>query len=127
MKPLSYALLVSFLAASTGCSVIIPKETRYLQSAQGQATQEQVRQNLGTPRVAKTSQAGESIWIYEVREVEPGSQNTWASAGSWCDEYALTFDKGGILREWTHKSFFHAGENMPASCNSVLGVQKPAL
>ncbi len=127
MKPLSCALIVSLLVVVSACSLIIPKETRYLQSAQGQATQEQVQQNLGTPRATKISQTGETIWVYEVREVEPGSQNTWASAGSWCDEYALTFDKDGVLREWTHKSFFHAGENMPASCNSVLGVQKPAL
>ena len=127
MKPLSYALLVSLLVVVSGCSLVIPKETRYLQSAQGQATQEQVRQNLGAPRATNTSQAGETIWIYEVREVEPGSQNTWASAGSWCDEYALTFDTRGVLREWTHRSFFHGGENMPASCNSILGVQKPAL
>jgi len=127
MKPLSCVLLVSLLVVVSGCSLIVPRETQYLRSAQGQATQEQVRQNLGAPRVSKTSQAGETIWIYEVREVEPGSQNTWASAGSWCDEYALTFDTRGVLREWTHKSFFHAGENMPVSCNSVLGVQKPAL
>ncbi len=127
MKLLSCALLVSFLAGVSGCSLVIPKETRYLEGAQGQATQEQVRQNLGAPRITKTSQAGEAIWIYEVREIEPGSQNTWASAGSWCDEYALTFDQRGVLRAWTHKSFFHGGENMPASCNSVLGVQKPAL
>jgi hypothetical protein len=110
-----------------GCALFIPKETRYLRSAQGQATQEQVKQHLGAPRTAKVSPAGETVWVYEVREVEPGAQNSWAAAGSWCDEYALTFDKSGVLREWTHKSFFHGGENMPASCNNTLGVQKPAL
>jgi outer membrane protein assembly factor BamE (lipoprotein component of BamABCDE complex) len=127
MKPLSCALFVSLLAFVSGCSLVTPKETRYLQSAQGQATQEEVRQNLGAPRITKTSQAGEAIWIYEVREVEPGAQNSWAAAGSWCDEYALTFDRNGVLREWTHNSYFHGGENMPASCNSNLGVEKPAL
>lgn len=127
MKPLSCALLVALLVFASGCSLVIPKETQYLQLAQGQATQEQVRQNLGAPRVTKTSQTGEAVWVYEVREVEPGAQNTWASAGSWCDEYALTFDQRGILQAWTHRSFFHAGENMPASCDSALGVEKPAL
>jgi hypothetical protein len=127
MRPLSCLFLVGLLVVASGCSVIIPRETKYLQSAQGQATQEQVRQNLGAPQAMKTSQAGEAIWIYEVREVEAGAQNTWATGGSWCDEYALIFDKNGVLREWTHKSFFHGGENMPFSCNGAIGVEKPAL
>ena len=70
---------------------------------------------------------GESEWLYEVREIEPGAQSTWASAGSWCDEYYLTFDKGGVLRQWSHKSYFHGGELMPRFCNNNIGVQKPAL
>lgn len=125
MKSMRRIVLVSLITMLAGCSLIIPKETQYLRMAQGQATQEQVRQNLGAPRATKTSQAGETVWVYEVREVEPGGQNTWVAAGSWCDEYVLTFDKSGVLREWTHKSFFHGGENMPASC--TLGVEKPAL
>lgn len=111
----------------TGCSLFVPKETRYLQSAQNQATQEEVQRQLGAPKLMTTTPAGESRWVYEVREIEPGAQNTWATAGSWCDEYTLTFDKTGVLRQWTHKSYFHGGELMPISCNSTLGVQKPAL
>jgi len=110
-----------------GCSLFVPKETRYLQSAQDQATQEEVQQQLGAPKQMTTTPAGESLWLYEVREIEPGAQNSWATAGSWCDEYRLTFDQGGVLRQWTHKSYFHGGELMPVSCNSTLGVQKPAL
>lgn len=111
----------------SGCSLFVPKETRYLQSAQNQATQEEVQQQLGAPKLMTTTPAGESRWVYEVREIEPGAQNSWATAGSWCDEYTLTFDKTGVLRQWTHKSYFHGGELMPISCNSTLGVQKPAL
>lgn len=120
-------VLVAVLGFVAGCTLFVPKETRYLQSAQGQATQEQVREYLGAPRSITVSQDGETIWVYEVRELEPGAQNTWAAAGSWCDEYALTFDENGVLRAWTHKSFFHGGENMPAACNTTLGVQKRAL
>jgi hypothetical protein len=32
-----------------------------------------------------------------------------------------------VLREWTHKSYVHGGELMPVSCNSTVGVEKPAL
>lgn len=107
-----------------GCILIEAKETRYLQSAQDRATQEEVQQQLGVPKLMTTSPAGEDVWVYEVREIEPGSQNTWASAGSWCDEYRLTFDTSGILRQWSHKSYFHGGELMPVSCNSTRGVLK---
>lgn len=120
-------VLVAAVGLVTGCALLVPQETRYLQSAQGQATQEQIRQHLGPPRSTSLSPEGEAVWVYEVREVEPGAQNTWAAAGSWCDEYVLTFDKNGVLRTWTHRSFFHGGENMPASCNATRGVQKPAL
>jgi hypothetical protein len=127
MKSMRRVFLVSLIAMLVGCSLIIPKETQYLRAAQGQATQAQVKQHLGVPKTTKVSQAGETIWVYEVRELEPGGQNTWVAAGSWCDEYALTFDENGVLQAWTHKSFFHGGENMPASCNTTIGVQKPAL
>ena len=118
---------IGLLLALSGCALFVPKETRYLQSAQDLATQEEVKLQLGAPKLMTTTPAGESRWVYEVREIEPGAQNSWATAGSWCDEYTLTFDKTGVLRQWTHKSYFHGGELMPVSCNSTLGVQKPAL
>ena len=126
MKILPYALFATLLVMA-GCALFTPKESRYLQSAQDRATQEEVRQNLGSPRQVSTTPTGEAKWVYEVREVEPGAQNSWASAGSWCDEYVLTFDSQNILRQWTHRSFFHGGENMPAFCNNRTGVEKPAL
>jgi hypothetical protein len=92
-----------------------------------QATQEQVRQQLGTPRLMGSTRKGESVWVYEVRDIEPMSQSSWSTLGSWCDEYTLRFDNEGILRDWTHQSFVHGGELMPLSCNSTLGVEKPAL
>jgi hypothetical protein len=118
---------MGLLLALSGCALIVAKESQYLQSAQDRATQAEVKLQLGAPKLATTTPTGESLWLYEVREIEPGSQNTWASAGSWCDEYRLTFDSQGVLRRWTHKSYFHGGELMPASCNSTMGVEKPAL
>lgn len=110
-----------------GCTVMTVKETAYLKGAAGNATQDEVRQHLGAPRQVMDALDGTSIWVYEIRELEPGAQNSWASTGSWCDEYKLTFDKGGVLRQWTHNSYLHGGETQPVSCNSTLGVQKPAL
>ncbi|WP_447973993.1 hypothetical protein [Nitrospira sp. Kam-Ns4a] len=104
------------VAAAVGCMLLIAEETLYLQSAEGRATQEEVRQRLGVPRLVATTKAGESVWVYEVYAIEPGGQNTWMTTGSWCDEYVLTFDGRGILRAWTHKSEKHGGERMPTYC-----------
>ena len=117
---------IGLLLALSGCTLLEAKESRYLQSAQDRATQEEVKLYLGAPKQMTATPAGEAVWVYEVREIEPGSQNTWATAGSWCDEYKLTFDTSGVLRQWTHMSYFHGGELMPLSCNSTLGVLRKA-
>jgi hypothetical protein len=59
-------LLGSLLILGTGCSVFIPKETTYLHSARGKATQEDVRQNLGPPLLTATSKQGNPVWVYNV-------------------------------------------------------------
>ena len=120
-------LFVSLMINQVSCSLFVPKESSYLRQATHQATQAQVRQKLGEPRVVRTSAAGDPVWVYEIRDVEPMSQSSWSTLGSWCDEYTLLFDKAGVLRDWTHQSYVHGGELMPASCNSTIGVQKPAL
>jgi hypothetical protein len=124
MKMLWHAALVGLALLGTGCTLFVPKETLYLESAQDRATEVEVRQHLGLPKLVATAQAGESVWVYEVRQLEPGSQQSWAAFGSWCDEYVLTFDKQGILRRWTHKSQKHGGETMPTYC--VTDGFKPA-
>jgi outer membrane protein assembly factor BamE (lipoprotein component of BamABCDE complex) len=103
------------------CTVFIPKETRYLESAQGRATQDEVRQELGPPQFTET-QAGTTIWVYQVRQQEPGGRTV--VTGAWCDEYVLAFDGREVLQRWTHSSYFHGGENMPTYC--VPGGFKPS-
>lgn len=120
-------IVCSLISLLIGCSVFIPKETLYLRSAVDRDTREEVRQHLGEPRSTSSTQTGDVLWLYEIRELEPGSQSSWSAAGSWCDEYRLVFDQDGVLRQWTHQSYFHGGEPMPASCNSTLGVEKRAL
>ncbi len=115
------------LVGVLGCTLFIPKETLYLKSAQGRATQEEVQQQLGTPVLTSSTAAGEPIWVYHVPEQEPGSQNTWATAGSWCDEYVLTFDTQGILRHWTNKSERHGGETVPQGPCVSDGFQSAKL
>ncbi len=117
MSPLRRLVLAGGVAAaSVGCTLFIAEETLYLRSAEGRATQEEVRQRLGAPHLMASTKAGESVWVYEIYAIEPGGQNTWVAMGSWCDEYVLTFDDRGILRAWTHKSEKHGGERMPTYC-----------
>ncbi len=114
MKPQFHIPLLSGLVVIAGCALFVPQETLYLRSAQGHASQADVKQRLGAPLVTTSGQAGESVWVYQVREEEPASR--WTSTGLWCDEYVLTFDPQAVLREWTHRSYFHGGERMPTYC-----------
>ncbi|MGH7233571.1 MAG: hypothetical protein ACREJU_19755 [Nitrospiraceae bacterium] len=116
MKHLVHFAFVSVLLLPMGCALFLPDETRYLQSAQNRATQEEVRQRLGSPEFTTSTMAGTPIWVYQVYEIAPGGLDTWSTRGSWCDEYVLTFDRQGILRQWTHQSQVHGGELMPTYC-----------
>lgn len=82
MKPLVQVPLLGFMVVMMGCMLFVPKETLYLRSALDQATQEEVKQRLGPPWRTTVTPARESVWVYEVREVEAGAQNTCATAGS---------------------------------------------
>lgn len=116
--------VVSLALLGVGCTVFIPKETLYLKSAQDRATQEEVQQRLGKPKLVASNEAGDPVWVYQVYLQDPGPANKWGAAGTWCDEYVVTFDKQGILRSWTHKSEGHGGELMPTYC--VTDGFKPA-
>src|SRR5262245_41076277 len=109
-------MLLSMAVVGAACSLFVAKETRYLESAQDHASQDEVREQLGKPHYdAGVNSAGESVLVYHVYEEEPFSLR-WGTSGTWCDEYVLTFDKDGILRGWTHKSEGHGGELMPTYC-----------
>jgi hypothetical protein len=116
MNAIAKAILIGMVVLGAACAVFVAKETRYLESAQDHATQEQVRQQLGKPYQVATSKNGNPIWVYHVYYEDPGLYNPWGTAGTWCDEYVLTFDKEGILRDWTHKSEGHGGELSPTYC-----------
>jgi hypothetical protein len=108
-------LWVSLLCVLTaGCGFFTPKETRYLLSAKNHATQDEVRRELGQPVAFKVTSGGDSVWVYHIRDLQPGNYLT--APGQWCDEYALVFDHQGVLRDWVHRSYFHGGEVMPTFC-----------
>lgn len=110
------AVLAGMAVVGIACSAFIAKETLYLESAQDRATQEQVRKQLGKPYQVARSKDGNPILVYHVYTDDPGPYNAWGTAGTWCDEYVLTFDKEGILRAWTHRSEGHGGEYSPTYC-----------
>jgi hypothetical protein len=117
MNPLAgHILRLSLGVTLAGCSLFTPDETLYLRTAQDHASQQEVRQRLGTPVLSEMTGAGETVLVYHVMQQEPGAQNSWATAGSWCDEYVLTFDTQGILRHWTNRSERHGGETIPVGC-----------
>ncbi len=107
-------IALALVAGLGACALVEPKETAYLRSAEGRATQEEVRRSLGEPVMTKVSPAGEQLWVYQIREQQPGNRIT--SSGMWCDEYVLTFDDQARLQEWTHQSYYHGGELQPTYC-----------
>jgi hypothetical protein len=105
IKILIHAIVLNVILVGSGCALFLAKETRYLLSATNQATQQEVRQHLGQPFLITSTKAGETVWAYHIREFVQGSNNAWTMTGDWwCDEYVLTFDVSGILRDWTHTS-----------------------
>lgn len=91
----------------TGCALALPKEQRYLRSAQGYAMQEDIQRELGPPAHV-AARAGETVWVYRVRGEQTGSRMT--ASGVWCDEYVLVFDDRGVLRRWTYNWNFMVGK-----------------
>lgn len=121
MSLLRWLGVASLLAA--GCMLFEAKEATYLRGAQDRATQEEVKARLGPPAAIKADPAGESSWVYQIRQEQSGSRMT--APGMWCDEYVLTFDEQGILRRWTHRSQFNGGDPMPSDCVSDEAKSAP--
>jgi hypothetical protein len=109
-------IAAGLMLLTAGCAFLEGKETVYLESAQDRATQEDISRKMGQPKYKATTATGLPIWVYQIYTEEPGAQNKWGTSGTWCDEYVLTFDKQGILRNWTHKLEGHGGELSPTYC-----------
>ena len=88
-------IALAVLCMTAGCSMLIPKESRYLKTAGGQATSDEVQRQLGRPIERTLVQTGEALWRYEVLEEQPTQRGT--PTGFWCDDYRLTFDASGVV------------------------------
>lgn len=114
MKLHPYLTVILCILSTGGCAVFASNETRFLSHAQDRATQEEVQQRVGSPKLKKNTASGEPVWVYQLYDWQPGNRVT--APGTWCDEYILTFDHAGVLRRWTHKTYFHGGEAFPTYC-----------
>ena len=110
------SIAIGAILLGTGCALFLAKETVYLRSAQDRATQQDVRGHLGKPVWTGSLRAGETVWVYQIREPEMGGNDSSTIVGSWCDEYVLTFDAEGVLRRWTHRSQKHRDDRPHADC-----------
>ena len=111
---LSKSLLIPIALGIAGCSLFISNETKFLESAQDRATQQEVRAQMGEPALTAAQEGGAAVWVYRIRTEQPGSRVS--VPGTWCDEYVLTFDRAAVLRQWTRNSYYHNGELMPQYC-----------
>lgn len=113
--------LIGLAIILSGCALLEPTEVTYLRTAQDHATQEEVRQHLGPPRLANPLAAGGSVWVYQFWAHEYGDRVK--ASGTWCDEYVLTFDGQAVLRRWAHHVHRHSGELMPTWCVPGVSAQ----
>jgi hypothetical protein len=97
-----------------GCGLFNSKEARFLCGAQDRASQVEVKQEMGEPVASASGPDGQTVWVYQVRTLYAGSRIN--AAGTWCEEYVLTFDRQNVLRNWTQKKQFHGGETQPQYC-----------
>src|SRR5688572_25829397 len=114
MRLFRHLIWMGLVLAVSGCALFEGKETTFLRSAQDRATQEEVRQQLGPPQFTTSTHWGELGWGYRMRQQQPGRRIN--APGLSCDEYVLTFVGQGILRRWTHRSYFNGAEVMPTYC-----------
>lgn len=112
------AVAIGLAIISAGCELFIDKEVIFLRAAEGHATQQDVRDRLGSPLWTARQQDGETVWIYQMTQREKGGNNIIDITGFWCDEYVLIFDQRAILQHWTHKSQKHRDPPSPSDCVS---------
>jgi len=85
----------------SGCATGKTPQAAYLETAQNYATQDEVKQQLGPPRLTKPLETGGSVWVYESYGWFGGDRNT--PGQFWCDQYSLTFDPQAVLRQWNYR------------------------
>jgi predicted small lipoprotein YifL len=90
-------LVLAALTLLVGCGT--PMMMPYLESARGQATQEEVKERFGQPVKEARLENGTTLWTYRHLSYNPDPPFGVES----CVDYTLTFDAKHVLREWTAK------------------------
>jgi len=71
-----FTIVFSF-GLGLGACQLLSEEARYLLSARNQATEQNVRRNLGEPLRSMSNKNRETLWVYEFREFVQGGNNAW--------------------------------------------------
>ena len=99
----AWAIVGVLVFAMHGCETG-PWPSSYLTDAVGHATAADVRGKLGPPSLTARALDDGAVWTYHYARGWPGS------ATYECYDYALTFDKKGIFRNWIQEE---CSENFP--------------
>ena len=95
----AYQVVVTLLViGNVSCDRFI--ETAYFQHKVNEATQEKVAKRYGSPHQKEVLQSGGEAWTYYDRGSGTASYSGSATS-TFCRAYVLTFDKEGILRDWS--------------------------
>ena len=74
----------------------------YFQDKVNEVTQEKVAKRYGSPHQTEPLQTGGEAWTYYDRGSGTASYTGYATS-TFCRAYVLTFDKEGVLRDWTQQ------------------------
>lgn len=91
-------VLTVLVFAIVSCDRFI--ETAYFQHKVNEATQETVGKRYGPPHQTEVLQNGGEAWTYYDRGSGTASYSGYATS-TFCRAYVLTFDKQGVLRDWS--------------------------
>ncbi|MFM8551810.1 MAG: hypothetical protein ACKOCD_05760 [Nitrospiraceae bacterium] len=97
----SFVAMAGLALALGAC---LPSQWEYLGRANGQATQDEVKQQLGEPHDIKTLADQTQAWTYryEGQSSFPGVRGDMRG-GAPCIDYILRFDSKQVLNYWTRQ------------------------
>jgi len=92
-------VLTLLLFGNVSCDL---HEAAYFQDRVNEVTQEKVAKRYGSPHKTEVLQNGGEAWTYYDRGSGTASYTGHATS-TFCRAYVLTFDKEGVLRDWTQQ------------------------
>ena len=77
---------------------------QYLEAGINTLTMDKVTKKLGPPHQTGVPQDGSTVWRYQYKRRYVRSTTYRMYWASRCEEYILTFDENGVLRQWNRLS-----------------------